>query len=93
MKKERIFRYTLCLVLCLILLAAMIPMPSRAVDDTWIANAAKELRQAMVAREGEVTFTYEAQSWIFSAAALEDEAVLEHLKSTQQAQDILDVLA
>lgn len=77
MKKERIFRYTLCLVLCLILLAATIPMPSRAVDDTWIANAAKELRQAMVAREGEVTFTYEAQSWIFSAAALEDEAVFE----------------
>lgn len=69
MKKKSIFRYSLCLVLCLILLISVIPLPSRAVDDTWINNAAKELRKTMVDRVGEINFTYESESWMFSPEA------------------------
>ena len=69
MKKKNIFRHSLCLVLCLILLISVIPLPSRAVDDTWINNAAKALRDTMVARGNEINFTYESDSWIFSPEA------------------------
>lgn len=89
MKKENIFRHSLCLVLCLILLISVLPLPSRAVDDTWINNAAKALRDTMVAREDEINFTYESDSWIFSPEAFgntpEAEAILQ-----QEISPLLD---
>ena len=72
MKKENIFRYSLCLLLCLVLLTSVMPLPSRAIDDTWIHNAAKALRDTMVAREDVIEFTYKSDSWIFSPEALGD---------------------
>ena len=72
MKKERIFRHSLCLILCVVLLFSACPLPSRGVNDTWITNAAKELRGKMVERQAEIIFTYESPTWVFSPESLGD---------------------
>ena len=70
MKRDRIFRFCLCLTLCFTLAFSVIPLFTHAAEEDFVDEAANELREAMVQRLPEVTYTYESPDWIFSPEAI-----------------------
>ena len=76
MKRDRIFRFCLCLTLCFALAFSAVPLFTHAAEETFVDEAANALREAMVQRLPEVTYTYESPDWIFSPDAIGEDGTL-----------------
>lgn len=76
MKRDRIFRFCLCLTLCAALAFSVIPLFTQAAEENFVDKAANALRDAMVQRKTEVTYTYESQDWIFSPDAIGEDGTI-----------------
>ena len=76
MKRDRIFRFCLCLTLCFAVVFSAAPLFTHAAEENFIDEAANVLRDAMVQRLPEVTYTYESQDWIFSPEAIGEDGTM-----------------